>query len=179
MPRIPYPDDPAQSPDRLNLARMLDHLSPTMRAGFAALTAGVRESPIDSGLRELAILRVGYARKCDYELFHHVAAARFVGMSEANIAALAEPVPGGNFLAVERATIAFVDDLLATGHPSDAHLARLREHLSCSEILDLVMVTGCYWMVCNLIETSGIELDARPIANEGRIPRSALLSNPP
>ena len=178
MARLPYPDGLPVTPDRRNLGRMFEYLSPNMLLGFRALMKGIRESPLDTGLRELAILRVGYLHQCQYEMYHHKPSASYVGMSDRNIEALTSPNPAdvGQFLPVELAAIAFVDDMVRQTRPSDASLAKIREFLSPREILDLVCVSGGYTLVCRLIETTGVELDSETLSPEGRGPKSVLLA---
>jgi alkylhydroperoxidase family enzyme len=44
-----------------------------------------------------------------------------------------------------------------------ATLDGLRQHLTDTEVVDLIAVTGYYMMICRVLETTGIELDSDPI----------------
>ena len=127
----------------------------------SALISGSSLPPV---LRELAILRVGYISRSAYELFQHEALARHVGMSEAQI----DAIRGGDAASpaldqAERDVLVFVEDLIANVRASDANLAAVRRHLSDQHVVDLIVVTGYYMMICRLLETSGVEIEASPI----------------
>ena len=62
-----------------------------------------------------------------------------------------------------QAVLVFVDDLVKNVRPSDATLAGVRKHLSDTEVIDLTLVSGMYMMVSRFLETTGIELDDKPI----------------
>ena len=57
------------------------------------------------------------------------------------------------------AVIAFVDDLVRNVGASDATLAAVGVHLEQRQILDLILLTGYYMMVCRFLETTGVEID--------------------
>lgn len=179
MARIPYPDPatlPAELRDYLergnnmNILRMLSHASPGVFEGFNRLSQGLMiRSPLDPVLREVAILRVGYLSKAAYEIYHHEAIGRAVGLTEPQLRAIehgqsdggpADPVLTPAQLAVLR----FADDTVLNVRASDATLAEVRKHVSDSDLVDLIMVIGCYMMVARLLETTGVEIDELPLS---------------
>lgn len=96
-------------------------------------------------LRELAILRVAARLGCDYEYGHHRPMAEAAGAGAADVAAaaaLGEP-PGDE---VERAALALVDRLCATGQVDDAVWAEAARHLEDDALVELVVLTGFYAM---------------------------------
>jgi alkylhydroperoxidase family enzyme len=174
MPRIPYPD-PATLPDWIrqivtdnpaNVTRMLAGASEAVFKGFAGLSSAftLGGSPLDARLREIAILRVGYLSNAAYEVWQHEAAARHVGLSEEQIAAIKSGGTAASVLGeAGQAVLVYVDDLVKNVRPSDATLAGVRKHLSDTEVIDLTLVSGMYMMVSRFLETTGIELDEKPI----------------
>jgi 4-carboxymuconolactone decarboxylase len=63
----------------------------------------------------------------------------------------------------EAAALSFVDDIVENVRASDANLAAVRANLTDRQVIDLILVTGYYMMICRLLETGGVELDADPI----------------
>ena len=166
MPRIPYAEQAAPAdPDIANVTRMLAVASPPVSKGMGDLgSAFIRGSALPPKLRELAILRVGYISNAIYETWQHESLGRFVGLSEAQIAALKAGDSGSDSLAAaERAVLAFVEDVVLNVRASDATLSAVRKHLGNAQVVDLILVTGYYMTISRLLETTGVELDAAPI----------------
>jgi len=174
MARIPYPD-PATLPEAMrrvvrenpsNVTRMLAAASEPVFKGVAALSMGFmgESSPLPPKLREIAILRVGYLSNSAYEVFQHEALARYVGLNDAEIAAVRA---GGSAASVlgeaGAAVLAYAEDLVKNVRASDATLAAVRRHLSDTQVVDLTLVTGMYMMISRFLETTGVEIDDAPI----------------
>jgi 4-carboxymuconolactone decarboxylase len=175
MTRIPYPD-PATLSDSvratlarapINIMKMVSNASEPVFNGFGQFSAGFYQpSELDPVLREVAILRVGYLSRSAYEIFHHEALGRQVGLTGAQIAAIkagrADPV----LTAAQAAVMAFADDVIVNVRAGDATLAAVRAHLSDQAVVDLILVIGLYMTVSRLLETAGVELDEAPINAE-------------
>jgi 4-carboxymuconolactone decarboxylase len=180
MPRIPYPDPAALSPEvraaigerPANVSLMMAAASEPVFHGLGQLgSALIGGSPLPANLRELAILRAGYMSGSAYEVFQHEALARHIGMTDAWI----EAVRAGDTAApaldpVERDVLAFVEDMVAHVRAGDPTLAAVRRHLDSAQVVDLIVVTGYYMMVCRLLETCGVELDSAPIDWNALVP---------
>jgi alkylhydroperoxidase family enzyme len=171
MPRIAYADEAGLSAaaraelgaNPANVSRMLAVASePVFHAVGAIGAAFIRGSALPPRLRELAILRVGYLSNAAYETFQHEALGRFVGLTEAEIAAI-RAGDAASLGEVEVAVLAFVDDVVVNVRASDATLAAVRRHLDDRQVVDLVLVSGAYMMISRFLETTGVELDAEPI----------------
>jgi alkylhydroperoxidase family enzyme len=175
MPRIPYPDPATLSQtvrgylDRagLNIVRMLANASEPVFEGFGAFSAAFyRPSQLDPLLREVGILRVGHLSKSKYEVFHHEGLGRQLGLTDAQIAAIASGVPDDSLTPAQQAVMAFADDIILNVRAGDATLAAVRSYISDQALVDLIMVIGLYMTVSRLLETTGIELDESPLAKE-------------
>ena len=173
MPRIPYPasksDEAMKSqPRELNVQRMLAHMSKPMLDGFGALAVAVLSgAKLDAGLRELAILRVGHLSNCAYEVFHHEAFGRHVGLTEAQLEAVKHSPSAAIWTPIERAVLEFTDEVVKNVRPSDATLANLRKYLSDTEVMELIVSFGAYMTVCRILETTGVEIDSVSIDPKG------------
>lgn len=173
MPRIPYPDEASLAPSvrehlgaiPANVTRIMALASePVFEAVSGIGSAFIRGSSLPPKLRELAILRVGYLSNAPYETFQHEALGRFVGLSGDQIDAIrAGDARSAALDETERAVLEFVDDVVANVRASDATLAAVRGHLSDTQVVDLILVSGAYMMISRLLETTGVELDPDPI----------------
>jgi 4-carboxymuconolactone decarboxylase len=172
MQRIPFPaskSDEAMKgqPRELNIQRMLAHLSKPVMDGFGALAVAVLSgAKLNAALRELAILRVGHLSNCAYEVYHHEAFGRHVGLTEAQLEAVKHSPSAPIWTPVERAVLEFTDDVVKNVRPSDSTLNALRKHLSDTEVMELIVSFGAYMTVCRILETTGIEIDSVSIDPE-------------
>jgi 4-carboxymuconolactone decarboxylase len=158
MARIPYA--PAENPGAdhmLNLFRMLAH-SPPVARGFARLGGALlQDSTLDPRLREAVILRIGLLAGAWYEVEKHTAIARAVGLSDAEISALAPGQDASALDAPMRAALALTDELFADIRASDAVLEAARRHLDDRQLVELVVTAGYYGLVCRVLETLGVD----------------------
>src|SRR5262245_57202191 len=179
MARVPYVDEPSGElvalyadiaglrGSVLNLHRVLANQPAALRA-FMVLSRHVRdEALLPARLRELAILATAYALDVPYEQFHHVPIARRLGVSEPQLAALAGRADSDLFDPLERAVIAYADQVARRRDVDDAVFATLRARLSDAEILDLALTVGWYHLCAALlgplrIETEDVRTPDRP-----------------
>jgi 4-carboxymuconolactone decarboxylase len=159
MARLPYVESPETS-GVLNLFRMLAHSPPVLegvqRLGAAVLT----ESSLDPRLREVAILRSGMLAGADYEVNKHLAIARWVGLTDAEIAGLR---PGGDAASLEppaRAILTLCDELHAGARATDEAFRELRRHLTDRQVVEVVVTVGFYGMICRVLETLAIDQES-------------------
>ena len=113
---------------------------------------------IDPRVRELAICRVGWRTAANYEWLQHVRLARGLGVTDAEIDAIAgrgtvEWTP------LEAGVLAAADDLVADFVVSDATWARLSEHFDQQQMIELVFVIGTYTCLAMAFNSFGIQLD--------------------
>ena len=127
-------------------------------AGFALYRSPARK--LDPQLRELGQTRAGFARGSQFVFSQHCKSMRSVGFSEDKI----EAIPSWNvselFTPVERAVLAYTDDLvLQGGRVADATFDALRKHLSEEEILELTYVTLTYELHATMCRALRLEYD--------------------
>jgi alkylhydroperoxidase family enzyme len=115
---------------------------------------------IDPKLRELGQIRGGYARGSQFVFSQHCKASRDVGLTEDQIAAIPHWQTSDAFSPVERAVLAYTDDLvLSGGRVSDGVFDALKAHLSDVEILELTYVTCMYEMHATMSRALRLEYD--------------------
>ena len=130
-------------------------------AGFAFYRSKSRK--LDPRLRELGQTRAGFLRESQFVFSQHCKASRDVGLREEQIAAIPAWSTSDVFSPVERAVLGYTDELVGhNGRVQDATFARLREHLSEEEILELTYITALYEMHAIMSRALRLEYDDRP-----------------
>ena len=168
MQRLPYPDF-TRLPEAtqktlaivpLNVVRICAHASQPLFEAQGQLGRAVGTPEVlEPRLRETIILRVAYLSRCDYELHHHIPLARAAGLTEAELAAIAN----GNYAALDpqlSAAARFTDEVVNRLSPSDTTLADLRRVVSDQTVVNIVLTIGCYMSIARLVAVTGIEPDA-------------------
>jgi len=160
MARIPYaPSENPGANHSLNLFRMLAH-SPPVAAGFAGLGGALlQEGTLDPRLRELAIVRVGKLAGASYEVQKHTVIGRAMGLTDAELDALAPGADPAPLDEVCRTVLTLTDELFHGIRASDAAMAGARRHLDDRQFLELVVTIGFYGLVCRVLETLGVDLE--------------------
>ena len=122
-----------------------------------------RNRQISPRLRELGQARAGYARGSQFVFSQHCKALRAVGFSDAQIEAIPSWGASDLFSDLERAVLAYTDDLvLAGGRVPDATFDALKAELSDEEILELTYITCTYEMYATMCRALRLEYDDVP-----------------
>lgn len=127
-------------------------------AGFAVFNSAERELP--PPLRELAILRAGFAVGSRFVFSQHSKLARALEIPEEKIAAVSAWASAECFDGRERAVLAYVDELvLLDGRVQDETFERLRDALGERAILELTYVTASYRLHATISRALRLEYD--------------------
>jgi alkylhydroperoxidase family enzyme len=134
---------------------------------FAHAVAGFQfyrgKRKISPKLRELGQTRAGYTRGSQFVYSQHCKSMRAVGFSEAQISAIPHWQATDLFSPIERAVLAYTDDLvLSGGRVSDGVFEVLKEHLSDEAILELTYITCTYEMHATMCRALKLEYDDVP-----------------
>ena len=108
---------------------------------------------------ELVILRVAHVRECAYEHEHHVRLGRRAGLTDAEIARVADGPAADGWAPREQAILQAADELLANGDVADETWSRLSGMLDTRELIELVLLVGHYEMLAKTINTLRIQPD--------------------
>lgn len=128
--------------------------------GFALYQSADRL--VDPLLRELGMMRAGWARGSQFVFSQHCKQARLHGMEEAKIAAIPAWTVADVYSPGERAVLAYTDGLvLGGGRVADDVFAALRRHLSDEQILELTYTTCLYDMHAVMAGALRLEQDDR------------------
>ncbi len=145
----------------LNIFRVLLHQPRTAKAVSDLLLSLLFGGELDDRLRELVIMRIGWATGSDYEWTQHwhIAQERF-GLSADEMLALREWRQEDRFGPVDRAVLAATDETLETGTISEATWAECEKHLgSAVERLELVAAIGTWRLISQLTRSIAIPLE--------------------
>jgi alkylhydroperoxidase family enzyme len=128
-------------------------------AGFAFYRSKRRR--LDPKLRELGQTRASYARGSQFVFSQHCKAARSVGLSDAQVAAIPSWSTAEVFSPLERAVLAYTDELvLGGGRVADATFEQLRAGgLSDEAILELTYIVCLYEMHATMCRALRLEYD--------------------
>jgi alkylhydroperoxidase family enzyme len=119
------------------------------------------EATLDGKLRELAILRTGWARASRFVFSQHCKASRRLGVEEAKVEAVPYwTIAEGVFTPLERAVLAYADAMiLEGGRVHDRVFAALQEGLSDEHILMLTYFINMYALHATSTKALKLEYD--------------------
>jgi alkylhydroperoxidase family enzyme len=169
MARIDYAD-PADFTDRTrellsknrnaNIFRMLAH-SPVHLEQYCRLGGAIRhKGELDPVLRELAITRTGILCEAPYEVAAHKRIGKSVGVTDEQNAALQNWQSASCFDDVQRAALAFTDEIVTQRRPSDGAFKAIAAKLSPRALVELQLAVGFYVMTSKFLETFAIDMQA-------------------
>ena len=172
MARIHY-SDPINASDRTreildknrhaNIFRMMSH-SPSYFEQYCRLGGAIRhKGELDPVVRELAITRTGILCEAPYEIVAHKRIGKNVGVSDEQNAALEDWKPATCFNEVQRAALAFADEVVKLRRPTDATFNAIRSKLTPGALVELQLSIGFYIMTSKFLET--FQIDMQPVAD--------------
>jgi 4-carboxymuconolactone decarboxylase len=109
--------------------------------------------------RELAILRVGWRCRAEYEFGQHTVIGRRAGITDDEIGWLVLDVAEGGWSADDRALLTAVDELHDDQCITDATWAALAERWDEHQLLDLIFAVGQYTLVSMALNSLGVQRD--------------------
>ena len=125
---------------------------------FGALSSEKRALP--RRLRELGLVRTGFAVGSKFVYSQHCKGARNAGLTEAQVQDIPSWTTSEQFSPAERAVLAYTDEMvLMHGRVQDGTFSRLRDHLSEEEILELTWSVGVYCMHAIMAQALRLEYD--------------------
>jgi len=145
-----------------NIFRMMAH-SPSHLEQYCRLGGAIRhKGELDPVVRELAITRTGILCEAPYEIVAHKRIGKNVGVTDEQNAALEDWRPATCFNEVERAVLAFTDEIVKLRRPTDATFNAIASKLTPPALIELQLSVGFYIMTSKFLETFAI--DMQPVA---------------
>lgn len=145
----------------LNIYRMVLH-SPPIAGAWLDFNSAVRfETDLDGQTRELSVMRVAMLNGVDYIVRAHAPVyAIKEGLTAAQIDALANWSESRLFSDRHRALLAYVDAMTRELEVPDAVFARLRQHYSERQVVELTVLIGAYNMHTRVLKA--LRIDPEP-----------------
>jgi alkylhydroperoxidase family enzyme len=167
MARIDYCDT-SKSNDRTreilgknrnaNIFRMMAH-SPSYFEQYCRLGGAIRhKGELDPVVRELAITRTGMLCEAPYEVVAHKRIGKNVGVSDEQNEALEDWQSATCFNELQRAALAFTDEIVRLNRPTDATFKAIAAQLTPAALVELQLSVGFYIMTSKFLETFGIDM---------------------
>jgi AhpD family alkylhydroperoxidase len=142
-----------------NIFRSLAN-APVLLDAFLSYANAMRDSSLLSPkLRELAILSVGHATGSEYEIAHHQSHGRKAGLTDEQLAAVADGTSTELFNDTERAVIALARESTINVDVSDASWAAAAKHLDDQQMVELTLTIAWYNSGVRVMGLLGIELE--------------------
>ena len=167
MARIDYAD-PAKASERTreilgknrnaNIFRMMSH-SPSYFEQYCRLGNAIRfKGELDPVVRELAITRTGILCEAPYEVVAHKRIGKGVGVTDEQNAALENWKAAACFNDVQRAALAFTDEVVTMKSPTDATFNAIAAKLTPAALIELQLSIGFYIMTSKFLETFAVDM---------------------
>jgi alkylhydroperoxidase family enzyme len=143
-----------------NIFRMMAH-SPKYFEQYCRLGGAIRHrGELDPVVRELAITRTGILCEAPYEVVAHKRIGKNVGVTEEQNAALGDWKSATCFNELQRAALAFADEVVKLKKPTDATFNAIAAKLTPGALVELQLSVGFYIMTSKFLETFAIDMQA-------------------
>ncbi|AMB40326.1 MULTISPECIES: carboxymuconolactone decarboxylase family protein [Paenarthrobacter] len=127
-----------------NIFRTLAN-APVLLDAFLSYANALRDgSELSPKLRELAILSVGHATGSEYEIAHHQSHGRKAGITDEQLAAVADAANSGLFTEAELAVIALARESTNDVHVSSETWDAAAAHLDDQQMVELTLTIAWY-----------------------------------
>ena len=117
------------------------------------------KSTLSAREREIAILRIGWLCRCEYEWGQHVVIGRRAGLGDDEIRRIAEGPSAPGWDPFDVTLLTAVDELHADSMITDRTWSALSARYDTKQLLDLIFAVGQYTLVSMALNTLGVALD--------------------
>ena len=169
VPRLPVGEakaaaDQAGVPDymaELSIFQVLLNHPTLARALNDLLATMLWHGALDSRLRELVIMRIGWLTACDYEWTQHWRVACGLGVPAEDLLGVRDWAAHDGFGAPERAVLAATDDVVCDGAVSAQTWAACERELGADRavLIELVTVIGAWRMIASILHSLKVPLE--------------------
>ncbi|MGO8940951.1 MAG: carboxymuconolactone decarboxylase family protein [Mycobacterium sp.] len=169
IPRLPLDEakaaaDEAGVPDymaELSIFQVLLHHPVLARTLNDLLASMLWHGALDSRLRELVIMRIGWLTACDYEWTQHWRVASGLGVPANDLLGVRDWRAYEGFGPTERAVLAATDDVVRDGAVSAESWAACERELGGDRtvLIELVTAIGAWRMVASILRSLNVPLE--------------------
>ena len=116
---------------------------------------------LDSRLRELAIMRIGWLTASDYEWTQHWRVAQGLGVSADDLLGVRDWQSHNGFGPTERAVLAATDDVVRDGAVSEQSWAACKQELGADQalLIELVAAISGWRMIASILQSLQVPLE--------------------
>ncbi len=144
----------------LSVFRMLLQHPKLARALSDLLSTLLFDPKLDARLRELVIMRIGWATGSVYEWTQHWRIARGLGMSEDDILGVRDWQSHAGYGPAEKAVLAATDETMRTGTISEGTWRECTTHVGSTEaLIELVVAIGNWRLFSSLLRSLEVPLE--------------------
>ena len=140
-----------------NIYRMLLNSPPVAQGWLNLLTAIRHKTRLAGRYREFVIIRIADINGAAYERAFHVPLARKEGLTDAQIAAIADWQGAKVFNDAERAVLAYTDAVTREVHVPDAVFAAVSRHFDARGMTELTATIAAYNLVSRFLEALQVD----------------------
>lgn len=144
---------------QLNVFRVLLHRERLAKGAADLLLSLLFGGELDARLRELVIMRIGWATGSEYEWTQHWRIALDLGVEAPDLLGVRDWPRHPGFGDLERAALVATDECLAGGAVGSATMTALRSKLTDGELTALVAAIGTWSMVSTLLRSLAVPLE--------------------
>ena len=144
----------------LNVFRALLNQPVAAKAVAEMLVALLFRGKLDARLRELVIMRLGWATGSDYEWTQHWRVATELGIPEEDLLAVRDWRASDRLSDADRAVLAATDETLENGAISPDTWAACEKELGSTEaLLELPLAIGCWRFISSVLRSLDVPLE--------------------
>ncbi|MBI4694470.1 MAG: carboxymuconolactone decarboxylase family protein [Gammaproteobacteria bacterium] len=143
----------------MNVFRTLAHHPKALKRWLVFAVHVLSKSTLSGRDREIAILRIGWRCKAEYEWAQHLAVGRRHGMTDEDFERIKLGPDAPGLPANEALLLRATDELHDQARISDETWAGLAHHYGKEQLIDLVLAVGNYTLVSMALNTLRVELD--------------------
>ena len=146
--------------DTNKLSALASQRLTTTAVQFAADAKKYDAVQVDPVVRELAITRTGILCEAPYEVVAHKRIGKQVGVTDEQNAALEDWKSATCFDDLQRAALAFTDEIVKLHRPTDATFKTIAAKLTPAALVELQLSVGFYIMTSKFLETFSIDMQS-------------------
>ena len=143
----------------LSVFRVLLRRERTAKAMSDLLLSLLFGGELDTRLRELVIMRIGWATGSGYEWTQHWKVATDLGVPAEDLLGVRDWQTSDRFDEVARAVLAATDEALAGERIGDGTWSTLKAHLGEEAAIELVCCIGAWSMISTLLRSLDVPLE--------------------
>lgn len=153
MARIQLPEN-----GTLDVINALSMVRPELAKAVGAMDAAVAGSPLDARVHELVRMRIAQINACTVCLAWRTPAAQEAGVTDELLASVQDARGNDAFSAAEQVAIEYAERFSTdSANIDDTFIARLTEHFSPADIVELTLVISKYVAFGRFMQVLGLD----------------------